>query len=101
MNDDYQKFLEGKSQACGDNMNGVPRRNPAVHGGSIKYIVCQNGNRISVKRADRNNDFGQKILARADTLAAANRKAVVQRREIRGDHDKPISKQQELFHVPA
>ena len=41
----------------------------------MKYCVCQNGNRISVKRGDRDYDFGM-VLCRCDTYEEAKNSAL-------------------------
>lgn len=43
-----------------------------------RYAICRHGNKITVKRADRNHDFGEVITER-DTLAEARLCAKVER----------------------
>ena len=43
-----------------------------------KYAICLNRGKISVKRTDRDNDFGE-VLARRDTLNDARLCAKVER----------------------
>ena len=44
----------------------------------MKYVICRNGNKITVKRTDRNHDFGEVINER-DTMPEARLCARVER----------------------
>ena len=57
----------------------------------VKYLVCRNGNRITVKRSDRCYNFGA-ILAEAPTLREADEKAVAIRAR-----PKPQSVEHDIF----
>ena len=43
-----------------------------------KYAICRHGNKITIKRTDRNHDFGEVITER-DTMTEARLSARVQR----------------------
>jgi len=59
---------------------------------TIRYLVCRNGKRISVKRADRNNDFGE-VLCERSTHAEAMSSALY----FRMGKDKDTESEQDLF----
>ena len=41
----------------------------------MKYLVCRHGRNITIKRSDRNHDFGT-VLCECDTYAKAKRFAL-------------------------
>ena len=54
-----------------------------------KYAICRHGNNITVKRTDRNHDFGEVINER-DTLQEARLCARVERMVLKRHLSKPI-----------
>jgi hypothetical protein len=56
---------------------------------SVKYLVCKNGNKITIKRNNRNYDFG-KVITMCDTLEKAKVRARLERLFLKNQRNKSV-----------
>ena len=73
---------------CRDEGNSDARAGGGAEGG-MKYLICKHGDKITIKRSDRNYDFGEVINER-DTLEAARLCCKVERMALKHYLDKVL-----------